>query len=131
MLFVTTAQAMEIRQFDKMADRNHSDVIQVLVDGAQKVLRDEGRGDLAKKMDQLFTEIPAGDKISLGMEEFENNLALMRVNDAKHAVEHPSDPRLEVEDVMAATLQNNHIDLPDRFFTVAGGFIPKYPPTKN
>ena len=132
MLLLTSARAMEIRQFDKMADRDQANYIQVLVDDAQKVLRDEGRSDLAGKMDQLFTEIFAGDKISLGMQEFEDNLALLRVNDAEHAQEkNPKDPRIEVEDVLFITLKKNHIDLPDSFFTVAKNFKPKYPLQKQ
>ena len=102
-LLINTAQAMEIRQFDKMADQDQADYIQVLVDGAQKVLKDEGRGDLANKIDALFTEVPAGDKISLRMEEFEDNLAL--VTDAKNVIRDPHAQRLEVEDAMAVTLQ--------------------------
>jgi hypothetical protein len=86
------AQAMEIRQYDKMADQDQADYVQVLVDGAQKILKDEGRGDLAGKMDQLFTEIPAGDKISLGMTEFESNLTLARVADVKRVISNPNAP---------------------------------------
>jgi hypothetical protein len=49
-------------------------------------------------------------------------------NDAKHVIDHPNDPRLEVEDVMGLTLQKNHIELPDSFFTVLSNFRPKFPP---
>jgi hypothetical protein len=55
MLLTGSLQAMEIRQFDKMADRDQSDYINVLVDGAEKVLTDEGRPDLAKQVEHLFT----------------------------------------------------------------------------
>lgn len=115
-----------------MAVQDQGDYIQALVDGAQKVLNDEGRSDLAAKVDQLFTEIPSGDKMSLGMVEFESNLALLRLADAENAQKNPKDPRVEVEDAMALTLQKNHIDLPDSFFTVASGFKPKHtPPAKE
>jgi hypothetical protein len=127
MLFTAGAQAMEIRQFDKMAVQDQGDYIQALVDGAQKVLNDEGRSDLAAKVDQLFTEIPSGDKISLGMTESERNLARARLADAEEATKDPKAQRIEVEDAMAVTLQANHIDLPDSFFTVASNFKPKLP----
>jgi hypothetical protein len=90
-------------------------------------LTDEGRPDLAAQVKQLFTTKNSGDVDTIGMVEFERNLALFRVNDAKHAAAHPNDPRLEVEDAMAATLQKNHIDLPDSFFTVNKNFKPKHP----
>jgi len=50
------------------------------------------------------------------------------MHDAKDHIRKPQDPWLEVEDVMAATLEKNHIDLPDSFFTVNSGFQPKFPP---
>ena len=124
-LFPSAAQAMPIWQFDKMADQDQADYIQVLVDGAQKVLKDEGRSDLANKMDALFTEVPAGDKISLGMEEFEDNLALARVYDAKRVINDPNARRLEVEDVMFLTLKKNGIILPKNFMHVGDNFHPK------
>jgi hypothetical protein len=130
-MFIAGAAQVEIWQFDKMADEDQADYIQALVDGAQKVLKDEGRSDLANKMDQLFTEIHHGDTMSLGMIEFERNLALARVDDAKNAAAHPNDPRLEVEDAMFVTLQKNHIDLPDSFYTVARNFKPALPPAKE
>ena len=128
MLLPSMVQAMEIRQFDKMANQDQGDYIQVLVDGAQKVLIAEGRSDLANKMDQLFTEVHHGDTMSLGMIEFERNLAIVRLDDAKNAAAHPNDPRSEVEDAMAITIENNGIELPDSFFTVASNFHPKLPP---
>src|SRR5579863_4765071 len=89
MLLPNMVQAMEIRQFDKMADQDQSEYIGLLVQGAEKVLTDEGRADLAAQVDKLFLTIPAGDKMSLGMTEFEINLALLRVNDAKNAEKKP------------------------------------------
>jgi len=124
-LLPNMACAMEIRQFDKMADQDQADYIQVLVNGAQKVLKEEGRDALATKMDQLFTEIPAGDKISLGMEEFEDNLALARVADAQRALSDSNAKRLQVEVAMIVTLQNNGIILPTSFMHVGDNFQPK------
>ena len=126
MLFTSGAQAMEIRQFDKMADRDQSDYINVLIDGAEKVLTDEGKPDQAAQVSHLFTTNDPGDEISIGMTEFIRNLAIVRANDAKHAIDHPNDPRLEVEDAMYLTLhlQKHPIDLPDSFFTVNKDFKP-------
>jgi hypothetical protein len=132
MLFTSAALAMEIRQFDKMADQDQADYIVALVDGAEKVLTDEGRPDLAAKVEHLFTTKNNGDADTIGGVEFEINLALARVDDAKNAAQHPNDPRLEVEDAMFVTLQKNHIELPDSFYTVNSGFKPKHaPPAKE
>jgi hypothetical protein len=101
------------------------------VDGAQKVLIDQGQKNQATKVDSLFKEIPAGDKISLGLNEFNSNLELLRVAAAENAQKNPKGPRVEVEDAMAVTLHKNGIELPDSFFTVAKNFKPKTPPAKE
>ena len=131
MLLPSMVQAMEIRQFDKMADQDQGDYIQVLVDGAQKVLIDVGRRDLAAKADQLFSEIHHGDTMPLGMIEFEDNLARARVADAKRVIKDPNARRLEVEDAMIVTMRKNGIELPPSFLAVASNFHPKLPPTKE
>ena len=127
LLLPNMVQAMEIRKYDKMADQDQAEYVGLLVQGAEKVLTDEGKADLAAQVDKLFLTIPAGDKMSLGMTEFERNLAIARADDAKNAVEHPNDPRSHVEDAMAITLENNGIKLPDSFYTVAKSFKPKHP----
>jgi hypothetical protein len=79
----------------------------------------------------LFTTTDPGDAHKIGDVEFERNLAIRRLADAKNHVTHPTDPRIEVEDAMAVTLKKNHIDLPDSFYTVASNFHPKYPPQQK
>ncbi len=77
------AQAMEIRQYDKMASQDRNEYAADLIDGTQKVLIDEGRSDLAAQVNNLFTEKPAGDDVPLGITEFRSNLDLARIADAK------------------------------------------------
>lgn len=131
MLFASVAQAMEIRQFDKMADQDQADYIGDLIVGAEKILTDDGKPDLAAEVKHLFTTKDPGDADTIGMVEFERNLALARVTDTKNVEKNPKDPRLEVEDVMFVTLEKNHIDLPDSFFTVNKNFKPKHAPEKK
>lgn len=131
MLFTSAAQAMEIRQFDKMSDEDQAAYIGLLVQGAEQVLIDEGRTDLQEKVHHLFSTILGHDKMPLGLVEFERNLALLRVADAENAQKNPKDPRVEVEDAMVETLHKNHIDLPDSFFTVNKNFKPKHSPDKK
>jgi hypothetical protein len=130
LLCIRAAQAMEIRQFDKMAVSDQSEYVGLLVQGAEKVLTDERRPDLAAQVEHLFTTTLSGDRHTVGAVEFESNLAILRENDARNAISHPSDRRLEVEDVMFLTLRKNHIDLPDSFYTVNASFRPKLPPKK-
>jgi hypothetical protein len=63
MLFTGAAQAMQIQQFDKMADQDQGEYVGLLVQGAEKVLIDEGRLDLQKQVHQLFSTTPPADKM--------------------------------------------------------------------
>ena len=127
-LLSSGAQAMEIRQFDKMAVPDQSAYVGLLVQGAEKVLTDEGRSDLAANIEHLFTTTLPGDAHTIGSVELESNIARAREADAKNVLKNPNSPRIEVEDAMAVTLQKNHIDLPDSFYTVLSNFRPKLPP---
>lgn len=127
MLFTSAAQAMEIRQFDRMADDDQAEYVGELIQGAENVLTDEGRPDLAAQVSHLFTTNPSDSNISIGMNDFMLNLAKARVADAKRAEQNPNARRLEIEDAMFVTLKKNNIVLPDNFFTVASNFKPKFP----
>jgi hypothetical protein len=128
MLFTSGTQAMEIRQFDKMAGQDQDEFIAELVQGAEKVLTDEGKPDLAAQVSHLFTTNDPGDRISIGMTEFMRNLARARVADVKRIENDPNARRLEVEDAMIVTLKKNGIELPPSFLTVAKDFKAKLPP---
>lgn len=132
MLFLTSAQAMEIRQFDKMAVPDQGDYVGLLIAGAEQVLNDEGRADLAAKVEELFTTTEPGDKYTIGIVEFEMNLALAREADAKRVLSDPNAHRLDVEDALLVTLKKNNIPLLQDFirgFRAANiNFKPKFPP---
>jgi hypothetical protein len=124
---------MEIRQFDKMADRDQSEYIGNLIVGAENALTDEGKPDLAAQIKTLFTtKKNPGDEGVLGMLEFELNLAQARVADAQRAEQNPSAHRLEIEDAMLVTLQKNNIPMAREFVkgfrAINVGFRPKLPP---
>ena len=131
MLFTSMAQAMQIQLFDRMAAQDRQDYIDLLMRGAEKVLIEAGRRDDAAKVHKLFNDIKPGSHLPLGEAEFELNLANARVADAKLHVDHPKEPRLEVEDAMAVTLEKNGIELPDSFFSVGKDFKPKAGPQQK
>ena len=133
MPFVTSAQAMEIRQSDKMAVPDQSEYVGLLVQGAEKVLTDEGRSDLAAQVEHLFTTTEPGDKF---MVSAWLNLRAIRAGareaDAKRALSDPNAHRLEVEDAMLVTLKKNNIpqseDFIKGFRAINSNFHPKLPP---
>jgi hypothetical protein len=128
LLVPSMVQAMEIRQFDKMAQDDRAEYVSELIQGAEKILTDEGKEDQAEKVAYLFrTNAPDGS-ISIGMSDFMITLAKARLADAQRALQDPNAKRVRVEDAMAVMLKNLHgIDLPQNFFTVASGFKPKHP----
>jgi hypothetical protein len=89
MLLPSMVQAMEIQQFDKMASEDKGEYVSLLVGGAEQVLKDEGRADLAAKVEDLFTRILPGDRHSIGMVEFQLNLARARVTDTNNVAKDP------------------------------------------
>jgi hypothetical protein len=135
LLLTRAAQAMEIRQFDKMADQDQSEYIGNLIVGAENALTDEGKPDVAAQIKTLFTTKQPGDADVMGMVEFERNLALARVADAQRAEQDPKAHRLEVEDAMLVTLQKNNIPMARTFVqafrAVNNGFQPRHPPQKK
>ena len=131
-LFSSAAQAMEIRLYDKMASQDRHEYVADLLTGTQKVLIDGGRSDLAAQVNNLFTEIPAGDDVPLGITEFRSNLARARVADAERAAKDPNAHRLHVEDAMLVTLQKNNLPMSQDFVrgfrAINNNFQPKLPP---
>lgn len=120
-LFTSAAQAMEIRQFDKMVKDDQAEYVAGLVQGAEKVLTDAGKPDLAAQVKHLFTTKDPDLGQIIGMVEFEGRLGIMREFDAQS----------DVEGVMSATLAEDHIELPAGFDAVVRNFKPKHPPKEN
>jgi hypothetical protein len=109
---------MPIPAFEKLSEREQQIYIAALVQRARDVLCDEEQFDLADKVQSLFEYKEPEDRVTLGVAEVEISIDLMGREDAfkaKHEVEYV--PR-DVEEAMFATLKKNHIDLPERFFTV-------------
>ena len=121
------AQAMEIRQFDKMAEQDRNEYVAELVQGTEKVLTDAGKPDQAAKVSKLFTTYLGNDRSSVGVVEFTSNLARARLADAQNVAKDPNAQRIEVEDALCVTLQKNGIEVPDTFYTVLSNFRPRLP----
>src|SRR5260370_11074690 len=63
MLFSGTVQAMDINHYFNMANQDQGRFDQTLLTGAEKLLIDEGRADLATQLDKIFTEVKPGNKL--------------------------------------------------------------------
>jgi outer membrane PBP1 activator LpoA protein len=122
------AQAMEIRQFDKMADDDQDEYAAHLVVGAIRVLREAGQSEQAEKLRHLFTDIKPGDRASQGMVELEVNLAAVSAAEAKRQARNPNLRHLTAEDAFKAVAEDHGIALPESFMTATARFQPKHPP---
>jgi len=65
---------MAIQMFDAMAIEDQQDYLKYLVKAAQKVFIEQSREDLATKVNQLFHATRSGDRRSLGVAQFQENL---------------------------------------------------------
>jgi hypothetical protein len=122
-----SAQGMEIQQFDRMAPQDQTDYLNLLVGGAQRVLIEQNKGDVAAKLHSLFTEILPGDRWPVGLIEFGVDLDRARLADVRNRAKNLHAQRIEVEDAMGETLQRNGIEVPNGFFTVNSTFRAKNP----
>lgn len=126
-LFASGAQAMPIEQYDKMATPDRSDYVVVLLAGAQKILLAAGNHEDLAKLNKLFTEVRPGDKMTIGMLQFQENLDRARLLDAQNYAKNRDTTRLEVEHAMILTLKKNGMEVPQSFMHVADTFRPKSP----
>jgi hypothetical protein len=121
------AQAMQVQVYERMSANDQADYTGVLIKGAEQVLIGAGRPDQATQVDKLFSTKQPGDDNTIGMVEFELNLAVVIKADADNLVKNPNAKLLPVELAMIATLKNNGIILPKSFIHVGDSFQPKDP----
>jgi hypothetical protein len=112
MLFAPLAQAMEIRQFDRMSGDDQIKYIDKLTDSVEDASKNDPA--LLARVKRFFMKKQAGEAIS-GMGRFELNLSLARIADLQAAEKNPKVRRLELEDVMYATLGRSGIVLDKHF----------------
>ena len=110
-----------------MAVSDQSDYVVALIEGSQELLIKRTQNDLAAKVHALFTEIKPGNKIPIGMQEFETYLANVRALDAERYTKSHDIARLKCEQAMMLTLRRNGVSVPPEFMHAADGFRPKLP----
>jgi len=111
MLFASNSNAVIFPAFDHLDSYAQAEFIADMVDRTEKALRDDGKPDLALKMEQLFALVEPGDKMSLGLVELERNVARARVADLDRLKKDPRANRVEVEDALFVTLKKNGIEM--------------------
>jgi hypothetical protein len=131
MLLTSAAQAMDIKDYFKMADQDQGRFDHSLLTGAEKLLDDEGRADLAAQLETLFTEVKPGNKLSDCMADYQANLGAMVIAEVKREARNPNLPHLQAEKAFRDAAKDHGIPLPAAFDTVASDFHPQFPPKKD
>lgn len=111
LLLTTTAHTMPIYQFDKMKPNDRARYVAELIQSAEKILKDEGKPDVAAKVRYLFTPNAQDGPFSIGMGRFMQDLMMERLFDEERVAQDPNARRLEVEDAMFLTLTGNGVEL--------------------
>src|SRR3954469_21999951 len=108
MLFPGLLRAMQVQVYERMSANDQAAyTADVLVKGAEQVLIDADKADQAAQVERLFTTRLPGDENSVGMVEFELNLAALIKTDADNLVKNPNAKPLQVELAMIVTLEKN------------------------
>jgi len=128
MLRPSMAQAMDINDYFEMADQDQGRFDQTLLTGAEKVLNDEGRADLADQLDRLFTEVKPGNKFSDAVVDYFARLGAMQIAEVNREVRNPNLPHLQAERAFRDAAKDHGILLPPAFDSIAKDFHPKFPP---
>ena len=92
MLLSGAARAMDIVQYDQMTNQDRQAFLDSLSRYAETVLNQEGRSDDASKVHHLFYYISPDSDLSLGVGEFELNLAAQRVRNVQQHIKNNDAP---------------------------------------
>jgi hypothetical protein len=120
--------AIDFPSFDALTLGPQAEHIAEMVASAEQALRDEGRRDLADKVQDLFATTLQGDSFPVGLVELERNVARGRVADLNRVEKDAGATRLDVEDALFVTLQKNDIftdAMPDAVMRLMAGFRPR------
>jgi len=133
-LFLTLAcsvpvPAMQILYFAKMKKPDQATYIDNMVEGAAKILKDEGHPDEAQKIIDLFgNATPDG-----GVNQFVLNLKAADLENRHNAI-NPNNrhPVLQVEDAMEHMLKDHGILIPAKtLMTINQNFMPAAPKVQD
>jgi hypothetical protein len=129
LLFTGAANAMQIPQYDKMAQSNKKKYSLLLVEGAADALDGHGKHEQSQKLIALFLD--KGD--NGGFTQLEKNLQATRIINARNAKDpNNKQPPYEVEHALFITLKDNGIIVPVSVLLALGkDFKPSSPPSEK
>lgn len=125
--------AMEILQFERLAEFDQHAYVGDLAWGAVRILEEDCKPEIAAQVRKLFfnelnstnTDITDAATLREGTLSFGRKLMQM----SERAARSPeAASRIRVESALLATLRENGIALPERFASIDSAFKPKVPP---
>ena len=129
LLFTGAANAMQIPQYDKMAQSDKKDYQVLLIEGTEDALDVYSNHEQSKKLITLFLDKSDNG----GFYQMAKNLQALRIINARNAKDpNNKQPPYEVEHALALTLKDNGIPVPIRVLLMLGkNFKPKSPSSGN
>jgi hypothetical protein len=127
LLFTGAANAMQIPQYDKMAQSDKADYQVLLVDGAANALDGHGKHEQSQKLIALFLDKSDNG----GFTQWAKNLQATRIINERNAKD-PNNKQApyEVEHALFLTLKDNGIIIPVSVLLALGkDFKPSSPPS--
>src|ERR1035437_4082582 len=127
LLFTGEANAMQIPQYDKMAQSDKEDYRVLLVEGAASALDGHGKHEQSQKLIALFLDKSDNG----GSTQLAKNLQATRIINARNAKDPNNEqPPYEVEHALFLTLKDNGINIPVSVLLAIGkDFKPSSPPS--
>ena len=122
MLSAVPADAMTIREYDSMSEKDRVDYMTLLTDRSIDALNAEGKEDMAGKLYKFFVSMEKNGDVPLGVMAFYKNLETARNLDNKNYAQDSNSKRLHVEHAFILTLKKNGIDVPQNIMTIASDF---------
>lgn len=110
MIFTGVASAMQIPEYEKMAQVDKDEYRIALVEGAVKALNDHGQPDQAQKLTAFFLDKSDNG----GFIQLRKNLEVFKDMNKENAAkpDNNKEPIYEVEHALALTLKNHGISVP-------------------
>jgi hypothetical protein len=127
---VGAAQALDIKDYFELADKDQGRFDQSLLTGAERVLNDAGRKDLADQLDRVFTEVKSGNKLSDAFAEYQARLGAMLGAEVNREVRNPNLPHRQAERAFRDAAESHGVHLPAAFNSIASDFRPEFPAKK-
>jgi hypothetical protein len=127
--FTPNARAMTLESFGRMNNDDEATYVALLIDAAERMLKQQGHPDQAAKTEAFFRETGKDG----GVQQLAAHLQSMNAVNKRNAI-NPNNrvPPYQIEDAMELTLKSQEIEVPAKVLLASGkDFHPIGPPRQH